>query len=160
MKKHIIALSLLATATLASAVTITIHNDTPSLLDFSVEWGQTIGEYGTHVHGSDGSEIYWLAQVNRNPNFYFIEIHDANFPDLHGFPIMFWGDPEYVGPVPTEFDSPNVRMMSSDCQVLPLDSTPYGARWIYRTPDSGETLMMMVLSIAWLATVLAARRTE
>jgi len=158
MKTPILAI-LLAGTTLAGAVTITFNQDTASVLDFNVEWGSPVGQFGENFTGPGGSVIWWMGSISRNPNKYFVEIHDAYDSRVTGFNLTFWGDPEYSGPpVPTAYGSPNLYLGAIN---YPLDTTPYGARFLYTptstqspasapVPDAGGTGCMLALGMAGL----------
>lgn len=159
--------TLLASTVLAGATTIKINSDTPTELDFTINWGANIEEWSTHATGQGGSTVSWLCGLNRNRNFYFVEINDRWFPELSGFGLRFSLDPEYHGPVNTALTS---LPMVLDKFVLPLETTPYGARFVYRhepaflargiasaVPDTGHAWALMVLGLCGIA---AARRLE
>lgn len=151
MKKQIIA-ALLVSASLASAATITVNQDTSQILDFSVEWGPTISEWGCSAVGSDGSIINWLAETSRNRNFYFVDLHAACDPSLRGFGLRFWSDPEYYGAVPTAYGSPNIVFSGPDIPLMmPLEGNPYGARFIYGVPEIDGGAVLFAIGLAGIA---------
>jgi hypothetical protein len=158
--KTIILTILLAGSLLAHAVTITVLEDTPGVLDFTAEWGQTLtGGIGT---GPGGTTIYWMEHQNRNPNYFFVEIHQPGVA-AHGFWARFWSDPEYFGPVPTAFGSPNINFGSGDSpQIFQLDNTPYGARFVLTSavPEADSAWAMMLMGLAGIATAAFLDRKQ
>lgn len=141
--------TLLASTVLAGATTIKINSDTGGVFDFSVDWGPSISEYGAMAAGSDGSTAHWMTMISRNPSFYFISVNTDAMPLSKGFSIRFWLDPEYTGAAPTSFGSTNIFISSvgPSPQILPLNGNPYGARFVYASPDGGNVGWMMALGL-------------
>src|SRR6185369_2909027 len=151
--------ALFAGTALASATTITINQDAPGLLDFSIDWGQTIDPYGTVAVGKGGSSVEWHTGSSRNPNYYFGEIHDKSLPNIYGFGLTF-APVEWTGPVYTAL----ADAKTSNGEVLNLHGNPYGARWVYgasvievasrpqgnSVPDGGSTALILCLGCAGL----------
>lgn len=144
--------TLLASASLAGATTITINQASPQTLDFSVEWGASISWASTSATGPDGSTVGWWTQMSRNQNQYFISVDAFMGPAVTDFTAVFWSDPEYFGPVLTAYGSPNVRFMGANLPtILPLDTTPYGARFVFgAVPDGGATGWLLALALSGL----------
>ncbi len=157
MKTPILSI-LLAGAMSAGAVTLTINQDTPSVLDFNIEWGSPVGQYGGKFTGPGGSVIWWMGSISRNPNKYFVEIHDAFESAVTGFNLTFWTDPEYSGPVDTSL----AALGGPTPTRLALDNTLYGARFLYtptpaavpagaHVPDAGGTGWLLAMGVAGCA---------
>lgn len=147
--KSILAL-LLASTTMASAVTVDILQDSETILDFEVHWGYPVSYHGSGSDlGNAGSTVDWIFHKNRNPNYYYLEIHSVLDAAIRGIGLTFWNDAEYNGPVPTIFGSPRFSFASpTPPQVLPIPGSPYGARFIYGTPELDGTWAMMLLGLA------------
>lgn len=159
--------ALLASTALAGAVEIHINQDTPTLLDFTILWGNPIADWSNQATGAGGSVVKWLGRTGRNPNFYFIEVDALCNPAINGFSLSFWTDPEYYGHVPTEYGSPNITLMIPDKPAMfPLESSLYGARFVYTdlgglaVPDEGNGVLLLTLGLVGMATAVLLERRE
>lgn len=156
-KMKLILATLISSTALAGATTITINQNSPGLLDFSVEWGQTLSQYGAYATGSDGSSVSWIGQPGRDRNTYFIEIHEDNLP-VSGIYLHLGPFTESYGQTQTAFGTSNV-WWTSDSSVpmtaLPLPGDPYGARFVCGSavPDTGGTVGLLALGLAGMCWV-------
>lgn len=151
--KSILATLLASTALAQANIIITILEDTPQGLDFTIDWGARPGFSWAKSVGTGGSSVEWLGPIGRNSHYDFIEIHAACDPLIKGFGISFWADPDYSGPVLTSLGSPNITFSPPNIPIISaMDNQVYGARFVYgHVPDLAQTGLLMGLGLMGIA---------
>jgi len=154
----------------AGAALITINEETATVHDFTINWGDDIFAIreGFGTRAADGNLFGLAAHMGRNPNAFLFQIlGPGDFHPLIGaFTISFWGDPEYLGPVPMAYGSPNISFGNAIGNVLnpevsALEGNPYAARFVLRStalldvttsavPDAGSTGWLLALGLCAL----------